>query len=36
MGEEYRAAALDRIRKLVCFLSTKACKPIMVVTQSAA
>lgn len=30
---EYSAAALDSTRELVCFLSTKSCKPIIEVTQ---
>ena len=31
--EEYRAAALDSMRKLMCFLSIQACKPIQVVNE---
>ena len=31
---EYRAEALDSIRKPMCFLSTKAYKPVLVVTQN--
>ena len=30
---EYGAIALDRLRKLMCFLSIKECKPILVVTK---
>ena len=31
---EYSSAALDSVRKSMCFLSTKACKPILVLTQN--
>ena len=31
---EYRAAGLDSMRQLLCFLSTKAYKYILVVTQN--
>ena len=31
---EYRAAALDSMRKRLCFLSTEACNHIVVVTQN--
>lgn len=30
---EYRTAALDRIRKQMCFFSVKICKPIPVLTH---
>ena len=32
--KEERAAALDSMRNPMCFSSTKACKPILVVTQN--
>lgn len=31
---EYSDAELDNIKKLMCFWSTNACKPILVVTQN--
>ena len=31
---DYSAAALDGMRKRMCFLSIKSCKPILVVTQN--
>lgn len=31
---EYRAAAVDSMKKPMCFFSIKACKPILVVAQN--